>query len=148
MNAESKEVTTMAATPPPLAQDKPAISFRLPGTDGRTYSLDDIAGKNGTVIVFICNHCPYVKAVIDRLIADARMLMAEGVGFVAICSNDADAYPEDSFEAMQRFAHAYASVSLSARRRSIDRTDLWRRLHARLLRLRREPQAQIPWSPR
>jgi hypothetical protein len=57
---------------------------------------------------FICNHCPCVKAVIDRLVADARTLMAEGAGFAAICSNDADAYPEDSFEAMQRFAQAQA----------------------------------------
>jgi peroxiredoxin len=98
----------MAATPPPLAQDTLAINFRLPGTDGRIYALEDIAGKNGTVIVFICNHCPYVKAVIDRLVTDARTLKAEGVGFAAICSNDVDAYPEDSFEAMQRFAQAHA----------------------------------------
>ena len=74
----------MAATPPPLALDAPAPDFRLPGTDGRTYAFDDIAGENGTVIVFICNHCPYVKAVIDRLVADARALMAEGIGFAAI----------------------------------------------------------------
>jgi peroxiredoxin len=107
-DAEPKEVTTMAATPPPLAQDTLAIDFRLPCTDGRIYALEDIAGKSGTVIVFICNHCPYVKAVIDRLVTDARTLMAEGVGFAAICSNDADAYPEDSFEAMQRFAQARA----------------------------------------
>jgi len=98
----------MAATPPPLTLDTPAHSFRLPATDGRTYTLDDIAGEKGTVIVFICNHCPYVKAVIDRLVADARALMAEGIGFAAICSNDAEAYPADSFEAMQRFAQAHA----------------------------------------
>ena len=52
----------MAGTPPPLTLDTPAPNFRLPGTDGRTYALDAIAGENGTVIVFICNHCPYVKA--------------------------------------------------------------------------------------
>jgi peroxiredoxin len=98
----------MAATPPPLTLDIPSPDFRLPGTDGRTYARDDVAGKNGTVIVFICNHCPYVKAVIDRLVADARTLMSEGIGFAAICSNDADAYPADSFEAMQRFAQAHA----------------------------------------
>jgi peroxiredoxin len=97
----------MAATPPALTLDTPAGDFRLPGTDGRTYTLNDIAGANGTVIVFICNHCPYVKAVIDRLVADARALLAEGIGFAAICSNDADAYPADSFEAMQRFAQAH-----------------------------------------
>ena len=56
------------------------------------------------MIVFICNHCPYVKAVIDRLAADARMLMEEGVGFAAICSNDAATYPEDSFANMKLFA--------------------------------------------
>jgi hypothetical protein len=64
----------MAAAPPPLTLDTPAPDFRLPGTDARTYTFDDIAGENGTVIVFICNHCPYVKAVIDRLVADAGAL--------------------------------------------------------------------------
>ena len=98
----------MAATPPSLPLDVPATMFRLPATDGRTYTLDDVAGANGTVIVFICNHCPYVKAVIDRLVADARALMAEDIGFAAICSNDADAYPADSFAAMQRFARTHA----------------------------------------
>ena len=98
----------MATTPPPLVLDIPAADFRLPGTDGRTHSLDDVAGERGTVLVFICNHCPYVKAVIDRMVADAGTLMAEGVGFAAICSNDADAYPADSFEAMGEFARAHA----------------------------------------
>jgi peroxiredoxin len=97
----------MAATPPPVTLDTPAPAFRLPATDGRTYTLDDIAGAKGTVIVFICNHCPYVKAVIDRLVADTRSLLAEGIGFAAICSNDANAYPEDSFAAMQHFAQAH-----------------------------------------
>src|ERR1700689_2856105 len=97
----------MAATPP-LTLDTPAPAFQLPATGARTYVLDDIAGTKGTVIVFICNHCPYVKAVIDRLVADARALMAEGIGFAAICSNDAKAYPADSFEAMQHFAQAHA----------------------------------------
>jgi hypothetical protein len=69
----------------------PATDFRLPGTVGRTHAFDDIAGENGTVIVFIRNHCPYVKAMIDRLVADARALMAASVGFAAICSNDAEA---------------------------------------------------------
>jgi peroxiredoxin len=86
--------------------DTPAPGFRLPATDGKIYSLDDVAGRKGTVIVFICNHCPYVKAVIDRLAADARTLLAEGFGFAAICSNDATAYPEDSFANMKAFAQA------------------------------------------
>jgi peroxiredoxin len=98
----------MAATPPPVALGTAAPDFRLPATDGRTYAFADIAGKNGTVIVFICNHCPYVKAVIDRMVADARTLNAEGIGFAAICSNDAKSYPEDSFANMQRFAKSHA----------------------------------------
>ena len=88
--------------------DTPASDFRLKATDGKTYALDDIAGPNGTVVVFICNHCPYVKAVIGRLVSDAQALMAEGIGFAAICSNDAAAYPDDSFDNMQRFARIHA----------------------------------------
>jgi peroxiredoxin len=98
----------MATTAPDLILDIPAPAFTLPATDGRTYTLDDIAGANGTVIVFICNHCPYVKAIIDRLVADARVLLAEGFGIAPICSNDALTYPEDSFEAMGHFARAHA----------------------------------------
>ena len=94
----------MVTGPTQIVLDTPAVDFRLPATDGRTYTLDDIAGENGTVVVFICNHCPYVKAMIDRLIADARILMKEGIGFVAICSNDAATYPEDSFINMRQFA--------------------------------------------
>jgi len=67
-----------------------------------------VAGANGTVVVFICNHCPYVKAVIDRLVGDARALISEGVGVAAICSNDAQTYPEDSFPKMRDFALAHA----------------------------------------
>ena len=97
----------MAASPTEIILDAPVIDFRLPATDGRSYAFDDVAGDKGTVIVFICNHCPYVKAVIDRLVADARTLMREGVGFAAICSNDAKNYPEDSFEEMKKFAQAH-----------------------------------------
>src|SRR5439155_10211939 len=97
----------MAAIATQVTLATPAAEFRLPATDGRTYALDDVAGEKGTVVVFICNHCPYVKAVIDRIVADARVLMSEGVGFAAICSNDAASYPEDSFENMKRFAKAH-----------------------------------------
>lgn len=97
----------MAATAASTVLGTPAPDFRLPATDGKTYALADIAGTKGTVIVFICNHCPYVKAVIDRLVLDARTLMAEGIGFAAICSNDAKSHPEDSFDNMQRFAKAH-----------------------------------------
>jgi peroxiredoxin len=98
----------MATEVTSITLDAPAVDFQLPATDGKTYSFDDVAGKNGTVIVFICNHCPYVIAVIDRLVADARALMAEGIGFAAICSNDASTHPDDSFPNMKRFAEKHA----------------------------------------
>jgi peroxiredoxin len=81
-----------------------APDFSLPGTDGKTYSLSDVAGEKGTVVVFICNHCPYVKAVAGRMVGDAKELAKEGIGFVAISSNDAEDFPEDSFENMKGFA--------------------------------------------
>jgi peroxiredoxin len=95
---------TMAATPPVCNFGEKAHDFTLSGTDGRTYRLADILGPMGTVIVFMCNHCPYVKAVIDRLIRDARDLQAIGVNTVAISSNDATHYPADSFANMKRWA--------------------------------------------
>jgi len=85
-----------------------APDFALPGTDGKIHALKDLAGPNGTVVAFICNHCPYVKAILDLLIRDARDLAAIGVATVAVCSNDAEAYPEDSFENMRRIAEAKA----------------------------------------
>lgn len=97
----------MAAAAPSTGLGTSAPPFRLPATNGKTYALQEIAGSKGTVIVFICNHCPYVKAVIDRLVQDAKLLMAEGIGFAAICSNDARNYPEDSFDNMKRFAAAH-----------------------------------------
>ena len=81
-----------------------APGFTLPATDGNTRSFADVAGRNGTVVAFICNHCPYVLAVVERMVADARTLAAEGVGFVAICSNDATSHPDDSFDNMKVFA--------------------------------------------
>src|SRR5271156_6463520 len=94
----------MASGPTDIALGARAADFRLPATDGRDYALKDVAGEMGTVIVFICNHCPYVKAVIGRLTADARLLMGEGGGFAAGCSNAAESYPEDSFANMREFA--------------------------------------------
>ena len=81
-----------------------APPFELPGVDGRRYTLDSVKGENGVVVMFICNHCPYVKAVIDKIVRDARELAAIGVGSIAISSNDAATYPEDSFENMKAFA--------------------------------------------
>ena len=78
--------------------------FSLPGVDGKTYSLEGLKGENGTLLMFICNHCPYVKAVIDRILRDANELKRYGINTVAISSNDVDDYPEDSFDNMKRFA--------------------------------------------
>jgi peroxiredoxin len=84
-----------------------APSFTLPGVDGKSYSLDDLRGPNGTLVMFICNHCPYVKAVIDRIVRDVNELRPLGINAVAISSNDAVHYPDDSFGNMQRFAEAH-----------------------------------------
>jgi len=81
-----------------------AAEFSLPGVDGKTHSLSDLRGEKGTLIVFICNHCPYVKGAIDRIVRDANDLAALGVATVAISSNDAAAYPADSFDKMAEFA--------------------------------------------
>ncbi|WP_058554015.1 thioredoxin family protein [Thiohalocapsa sp. ML1] len=83
---------------------RPAPDFALPGIDGKTWTRDDCKGPNGLLVMFICNHCPYVKAVRERLVRDARELAGLGVGSVAIMSNDPSDYPEDSFENMQRIA--------------------------------------------
>lgn len=97
----------MAAAPPVCNFGWPAVDARLPGVDGSAHSIFGEAGPNGLAVAFICNHCPYVKAVIRRIVRDAADLAKEGVGFVAINSNDADAYPEDSFENMKAFAKAH-----------------------------------------
>lgn len=98
----------MAAIPPICDFGWKAVDARLMSTQGRAYSILDRAGPNGLVVAFICNHCPYVKAVIDRIVRDARDLEALGIGFVAINSNDVAAYPEDSFAKMQEFAAAHS----------------------------------------
>lgn len=78
-----------------------APTFRLPATDGKDYTLDDVRGPKGALVLFICNHCPYVKAVLDQIVRDARELRALGIGSVAISSNDTENYPEDSFANMR-----------------------------------------------
>lgn len=83
-----------------------APHFNLLGTDGKTYSLSDVAGKKGLVVMFICNHCPYVKAVLDKIIRDTKELQGYGVNSVAIMANDPEQYPEDSFENMKHLAEA------------------------------------------
>lgn len=103
----SAEVLSMVALNPPVCEfGWIAPDFALPGTDGRNYSLESVRGPNGLLVMFLCNHCPYVQAVIDRLLRDCRELADKGIGSVAIMSNDTVAYPEDSFVNMQRWARA------------------------------------------
>lgn len=86
------------------------IDFSLKGTDGRTYGFDDVKGEAGTLVMFLCNHCPYVKAVIGRLNEDCRALQQAGIGCVAIMPNDTGISPGDSFENMQAFAERHGLV--------------------------------------
>ncbi|MBK1695162.1 thioredoxin family protein [Chromatium weissei] len=87
---------------------QPAPKFALRGVDGNTWTQDDCMGARGLLVMFICNHCPYVQAIRERLIRDVRELQALGVGCVAIMSNDSRDYPEDSFENMRRIADEFA----------------------------------------
>ena len=94
----------VATETPGLDLGLTAPDFDLPGVDGRRHRLADLRGEKGTLVMFICNHCPYVKAVLDLIVRDARELAGHGVASVAIGSNDIAAIPEDSFENMQRVA--------------------------------------------
>lgn len=94
----------MAAQAPPARIGWPAPGFTLRGADGRLHALSEFAGSRGTVVAFICNHCPYVRAILPRLIRDACALDPLGVRVIAINPNDADSHPEDSFERMTRIA--------------------------------------------
>lgn len=94
----------MAVETPVCEFGRRAADFTLPGIDSRTWSLADIRGPKGTLVMFICNHCPYVRAVVDRLVRDVKELQGLGIGAVAIMSNDTVAYPEDSFDNMKLFA--------------------------------------------
>ena len=85
-----------------------ARDFALTGVDRKTYSLADVRGPKGTLVIFICNHCPYVKASIDRIVAEAKALSAIGIGTIAIMPNDTTVYWEDSFGNMQLFAAKHA----------------------------------------
>lgn len=96
----------MVRTETPVCEfGKPAPHFALPDTDGRVWSLPQVRGPRGLLVMFICNHCPYVKAVRDRIVRDAGELKECGVNSVAIMSNDPTDYPEDSLENMKRIAH-------------------------------------------
>ena len=95
----------MALTKTPICHfGKKAEKFELNSTDNKKISLNDVKGENGTLIMFICNHCPYVKAIIKDLVQDCKNLKEFGINSVAICSNDVKNYPEDSFENMSFFS--------------------------------------------
>lgn len=84
-----------------------AIDFELPGVDGQIWTLDKARGEQGLLVMFICNHCPYVKAIQDRLVRDCAELKTMGVNSIAIMSNDPNEYEEDSFENMQAVAEKW-----------------------------------------
>jgi len=94
----------MAAETPVCEFGWKARDFSLEGIDGKTYTLESVRGKNGTLVIFMCNHCPYVKSVIGRIVRDVRDLEKAGIGAVAVMANDTEAYPEDSFENMKAYA--------------------------------------------
>ena len=94
----------MAATADPLQRGFAAPDFSLPGVDGRDWTLADVRGPRGTLVMFICNHCPYVQAVAERIRRDTDALRELGIHAVAINSNDVVAYPDDSFDNMKLFA--------------------------------------------
>ncbi len=85
-----------------------APAFTLCDPDGRQYSSDDAMGENGLLVAFICNHCPYVHAIIERLVADAKTLQDDGFGVLAVMSNDYRKVPADSPPEMKRFAHKHS----------------------------------------
>jgi len=95
----------MAALHTPICDfNLPAVQFQLPDTEGKIWTLNDVQGEKGLLVMFICNHCPYVKAILTDLVEDTRKLKALGINSVAIMSNDILDYPEDSPENMAKLA--------------------------------------------
>lgn len=94
----------MAVSPPVCDFGAAWHEFALPAGDGQIYTLDQVAGTRGTLVMFICNHCPYVRSILDRILRDAHALMDQGIGVVAISANDADDYPEDGPANMARLS--------------------------------------------
>tara|TARA_B100001173_G_scaffold38550_1_gene29872 strand:- start:1094 stop:1648 length:555 start_codon:yes stop_codon:yes gene_type:complete len=84
---------------------KKALPFKLKSINNKLISLNDVKGENGTLVMFICNHCPYVKAVTKEIVEDCNQLKKIGINSVAICSNDSVNYPEDSFDNMIKFSN-------------------------------------------
>ncbi len=97
----------MTLTKTPICDfGKKAENFKLKATDNKLLTLNDVKGDRGTLIMFICNHCPYVKAVISDIVNDCNLLNNFNVNSVAICSNDVINYPEDSFDNMIKFSNS------------------------------------------
>ena len=94
----------VALNPPVCDFGRPAIAFDLPGTDGQHHTLDSCRGEKGLLVMFICNHCPYVQGVLNRIVRDAADLQSLGYGVAAIMSNDIVAYPEDAPDKMKALA--------------------------------------------
>lgn len=95
----------MVSTPTPICDfGWQAPDFDLPGVSGKRYNLSAVRGMKGLLVMFICNHCPYVKAVIHRIVRDTLELKKHGIGSIAIMSNDPSEYPEDSWDNMVRLA--------------------------------------------
>jgi peroxiredoxin len=95
----------MASLQPPVCDfGWQALDFDLPGVDGRRHTLASVRGPKGLLVMFICNHCPYVKAVLDRIVRDTLELKALGIGSIAVMSNDPTDYPEDSWDDMVQVA--------------------------------------------
>ena len=84
-----------------------AVDFDLQGVDGKRYSLSNVRGEKGLLVMFICNHCPYVKAVRERIVRDCKELKEHGIGSIAVMSNDPTDYPEDSFDNMVKIARQF-----------------------------------------
>ncbi|AHF01779.1 alkyl hydroperoxide reductase [Thiomicrospira aerophila AL3] len=97
----------VSLTTPVCDFGKAASDFALPGVDGQIWTLDKARGEKGLLVMFICNHCPYVKAIQDRLVRDCAELKTMGINSIAIMSNDPNEYEEDSFENMQAVAEKW-----------------------------------------
>ncbi|MEF8792587.1 thioredoxin family protein [Thiohalorhabdus sp.] len=99
----------MARTETPIVDKTFQVpDFELPGVDGNTYRMEDVRGENGLLVIFMCNHCPYVQAVENRILRDVRDLEEFGIGSAAIMSNDPSDYPEDAFDNLKARAEEKA----------------------------------------
>ncbi|MEO5343365.1 MAG: thioredoxin family protein [Gammaproteobacteria bacterium SHHR-1] len=99
----------MVSLQPPVCDfGQPALDFDLPGVDGRNWTLEQCRGERGLLVMFICNHCPYVKSIRERMVRDTRELLEHGIKSVAIMSNDPSEYAEDSFDNMKKIARQFS----------------------------------------